>query len=165
MELKDLGITLQENARDTSDQIIRRWREIADAEPWLALPPNLSFDHLPQLIRGMANAALCSDFSREACAEVAATAADHGHYRAGEGFDENLIYREYHLLRRAFADRLQEDHGRGAFVFMATMRLDSIGSLCQAAALHGLHRGPSIQDGRDSEVLRDLLDRWPLPES
>lgn len=164
MELLDLCETVKGNARAIAVQIVSRWREIADAEPWLALPPELDFDHLPELIRALAAAALCTEYERGLCRAAAGLAAEHGATRAEQGFGENLIHREYHLLRRALAERMKRDHGENATVYYATMRLDALVSVVAAAALYGFNRS-AIDDARWPDILDDLLDDWPLPTS
>jgi hypothetical protein len=163
MELLALCETLKGNAADVADRIIDRWQEIARSEPWLALPPDLDFDHLPDLIRELAGAALCTEFDRALCEGMVATAARHGEHRGREGFAEDLLYREYHLLRRAMAERMKRDHGESAVVYLATMRLDTLTSLSEAAALHGLHRERLEESRPWSRVVDELMDGWPLP--
>ena len=143
--------------------LIRRWHEVGANEPWLALPENLDFDHLPDLIRSIASAALCTEFDREACREAIYLAAEHGQHRAEQGFGDDLIHREYHLLQRALGRRVQEEHGENARSYYATMRLDALMSLLGAGALHGVHRAELESEGRWPQVLDDLLAGWPLP--
>ena len=165
IQLLTLGETLKGNADDIANQIVTRWQEIARVEPWLALPSDLDFDHLPTLIRQLAAAALCTEFDRGLCEQVARTAAEHGEYRAAEGFHDDLIYREYHLLGRAMWERMREDHGESAMAYLAAMRLDALTGLGTAAALYGLHRDRVTGTRSWAEVLEDLLDKWPLPSS
>lgn len=163
MELLALCETLKGKAEAIADQIVDRWQEIARSEPWLALPPDIDFDHLPDLIRGLAGAALCTEFDRSLCEQVVRTAAQHGEHRDREGFPDDLIYREYHLLRRAMWERLRRDHGESAMAYLAAMRLDALSSLATAAALHGLHRHELTEKRPWSRVLQELLDDWPFP--
>lgn len=165
MKLLTLCETLKAKAEDVTSQILRRWTEIAEAEPWLALPPDVDFDHLPELIRGLSGAALCTEFHRGLCEDVARIAALHGERRSREGFNDELVYREYHLLRRGMWERMKRDHGDSAIVFLATMRLDALTSLATAAALHGLHRDEVGEKRPWARVLEQLLDEWPLPRS
>ena len=165
MELKDLGEKIARDAPDIADQIINRWGEICVREPWLTLPDDLDFDHLPELIERMAGASLASDFARERCRDLLATSATHGEHRARQGFEEGLIYREYHLLRRALWTRLKEERGEGADVYYASMRLDTVSTLATAGALHGMHREELQAQGRWPGILEEIMTEWPLPES
>lgn len=162
MDLPTLCQTLTAHAHSIAARVVRRWEEIAGAEPWLALPADLDFDHLPDLIRALAAAALCTEYDHTLCREAMEAAAGHGAHRAKQGFGENLIHREYHLLRRALAFSMKDEHGESAAVYYATMRLDALMSLMSAAALHGLHRQAFDDEGRWPAVLDELLDGWPL---
>ena len=165
MDLRVLCETMKANARAVATAIVEHWGTITESEPWHALPEDLDHDHLPDLIRALAGAALCTEFDRELCGEVVDVSAKHGRHRADEGFDDALIYREYHLLRRALWDHLKSEHGENATVFYATMRLDALVSLANAASLHGLNRDRLDADGRWPAALEELLADWPLPGS
>ena len=163
MDLKQLCDRIVREAHDIADQIINRWTEIARSEPWLALPDDLDFDHLPELIQNMARAALCTDFDHGHCRALLMTAATHGDHRAREGFEEELIYREYHLLRRALWTRMKQQHGETADVYYASMRLDTISTLAATGALHGMHQREFKEQGRWPDVLEDVMADWPAP--
>ncbi|HUG38845.1 MAG TPA: RsbRD N-terminal domain-containing protein [Longimicrobiales bacterium] len=163
MELKELCDRISEEAADITEQVLHRWGEIAESEPWLALPADLDFDHLPALIRRMAVASLCTTFDRGACRDMLAAAATHGEHRARQGFDESLIYREYHLLRRALWARMKSDHGESANVYYASIRMDAISTLATAGALHGMHRTELEEQGRWPAVLEEIMTEWSLP--
>lgn len=165
MDLTTLCRSLQSDADTIADEIVDSWKDISDSEQWLELPEQLDHDHLPDMIRSLAEAGLCTDFQRKACHKVGQIAAEHGAHRATEGFGENLIYREYHLLRRALASTMKERHGESATVYYASMRVDVLVSLASAAALHGLHKDELEREGRWPNVLQELLDGWPLPDS
>lgn len=162
-DLLTLCETLKANAEEVATDIVRRWGEIAVGEPWQALPPGLGNDHLPSLIRSLADAALCTEFDREMCRAMVRDSAKHGQDRGDEGFDESLLYREYHLLRRALWQRMKEEHGETRTVYYATMRIDALVSLANSAALYGLNSATLDEEGRWPEVLDELLEEWPLP--
>ena len=161
-ELKRLCEKIGREAADITDQILHRWTEISANEPWLALPEDLDFDHLPELIQRMAGAALCTDFEREPCRALLATAATHGEHRARQGFEETLIYREYHLLRRALWTRMTEEGGEHADAYYASMRMDTISTLATAGAIHGMHREELEAQGRWPDILEEIMTEWPL---
>lgn len=163
IELLALCETLKSNADEVATDVLDRWQVIGEAEPWQALPADLDHDHLPALIRSLASAALCTDFDPDLCRELVGDSAEHGTHRAREGMDDALIYREYHLLRRALARRMQEEHGEGATVYYATMRIDALVSLATTAALYGMNRSELEEEGRWPDVLNEMLEEWPLP--
>lgn len=163
MDLLALCETLKSNATDVAGAIVDRWRTIGQSEPWHALPDRLDFDHLPALIRALAGAALCTEFDRGLCRQLVETSATHGEHRAEQGLEESLLYREYHLLRRALWEQMKSKHGENATVYYATMRLDTLTSLATAAALQGLNRSRLERNDSWPDVLDQLLDEWPLP--
>lgn len=165
MDLLTICETMKGNAEDVAGAIVDRWRTIGASEPWHALPEDLDFDHLPTLIRDLAGAALCTEFDRALCRQVVETSSAHGTHRGEEGFGEALLYREYHLLRRALWEQMSAVHGQTATVHYATMRLDALISLANAASLHGLNRDDLQKQGRWPDVLDRLIDDWPLPQS
>lgn len=163
IDLVTLCETLKANAQEVATDILARWDEVAKGEPWQALPPGLDTDHLPQLIRSLAGAALCTEFDLKLCRKVVRDSAEHGKTRAREGMGDTLLYREYHLLRRALWQQMKEQHGETATVYYATMRLDALVSLANSAALHGLNWAALDEEGRWPQILDELLDEWPLP--
>lgn len=163
MELLTLCESIKSNAETITSQVLDHWGTIAEAEPWHALPEDLDHDHLPHLLRSLAGAGLCTEFDRDMCREVVQHSATHGRHRAAEGFDDGLLYREYHLLRRALWKQVKLDHGESATVYYATMRLDALIGLASSAALHGMNWAALDEEGRWPQVLEELLDEWPLP--
>lgn len=163
LDLQPLCDSLQANAEAVATAIVDRWQVIAQSEPWQALTPGLDHNHLPDLIDSLAGAALCTDFDRDLCRKMVRDSAEHGKHRAEEGLDDTLLYREYHLLRRALWQQMKEDHGENATVFYATMRIDALVSLANSAALHGLNWVHLEKDGRWPHVLDELMAEWPLP--
>lgn len=163
MDLLTICESMKANAEDVAAAVVDRWAQVGEAEPWNRLPADLDHDHLPKLIRNLAGAGLCTEFDRGMCATLVKTAAEHGEYRDEQGFGEDLIYREYHLLRRALWQQLKETHGESATVYYATMRVDALVSLATSAGLHGLHRDALENQGDWPEILDRMLDEWPLP--
>jgi hypothetical protein len=163
LDLLSLAEMIKANAEEISADILARWERIGRTETWHRLPEDLDHDHMPQLIRAMAAAALGTEFDRSLCERVVDLAAQHGYHRSREGLDEALIYREYHLLRRALWERLKTQHGENATVYYAAMRLDTLISLTTAAAVHGWNREGLTDVGRWPDALEELLTDWPLP--
>lgn len=163
MDLRGLCESLKANAEEIATAIIDRWDVIAKGEPWQALPQGLDQDHLPHLVRSLADAALCTEFDRDLCRRMVRISAEHGKHRGEEGLGDALLYREYHLLRRALWQRMKDEHGETATVYYATMRIDALVSLANSAALYGLNWAALDEEGRWPHVLDELLDEWPLP--
>ncbi len=165
MDLLTLCESMKANAETVATAVIDHWESIAEGEPWQALPPDLDHNHLPQLVRSLAAAGLCTDFDRELCRSMVHDSAEHGRHRAAEGLEDALLYREYHLLRRALWQHMKKDHGETATVYYATMRIDALISLANSAALYGLNWKTLEAEGRWPDVLDELLDEWPLPRA
>lgn len=165
MELRTLCESMKSSAEEITRRILERWEVIAKGESWQALPPGLDHDHLPNLVRSLASAGLCTDYDSELCDRMVRDSAEHGKYRAEQGFSDSLLYREYHLLRRALWQQLTEDHGESATVYYATMRVDALISLANSAALYGLNWRSLEEEGRWPDVLDEILEQWPLPRT
>lgn len=165
MDLRTLCESMKSGAEEISHRILDRWDVIAGEEAWQALPSDLDHNHLPELIRSLASAGLCTDFDSELCAKMVRDSAEHGRHRAEEGLSDNLLYREYHLLRRALWQRFKDEHGDSATVYYATMRIDALISLANSAALYGLNWKTLDADGRWPQALDELLEEWPLPRT
>lgn len=163
MDLHTLCHRIVEESERIAEQVVHRWGEITASEPWLSLPDDLDFDHMPDLIRRMALASLCTEFQRDRCRDLIASAAVHGEHRARQGFEETLIYREYHLLRRALWSRMKQEEGENARIYIASMRMDTISTLATAGALHGMHRQELEAQGRWPDILEEIMTEWPLP--
>lgn len=165
MDLDQIGQILSASADDLALAVVQRWEELSEAEEWLALPDDLDMNHLPALIRSLADSALLSDFSRRECRRVVDAAALHGQHREEAGFAEDLIFREHHLLRRALWNQLRERFGENAQTFYAAMRLDTVIGLATTASLQGYHWKKLEEHGRWPRALDELLEEWPgLPE-
>lgn len=166
LDLDQIGEILKTSADEVALSVVQRWRELGKAEEWLTLPEDLDMDHLPSLIRSLADSALVSDFGKPECTRLVDAAALHGQHREEAGFGEDLIFREYHLLRRSLWNRLRERFGENAQTFYATMRLDTVIGLATAASLQGYHWKKLNEQGRWPQALDELLEEWPgLPEA
>ncbi len=155
---------INDDADEISRDVLERWAKIADHEPWLALPGDLSFDHLPDLVRGLASAAACGRKRRDVHPEPIRMALKHGETRRNDGFDEDLVFREYHLLRRAIWDYIRERWGKERDAVDAIMRLDSGITVSTAASLRGFHRDTLEAAGRWDSVVQELFEDWPFPD-
>jgi hypothetical protein len=151
---------------DNSDLIARQtledWKDLADREPWHRLPPELDMDHLPQLIRDLARTALGTFFGAEERRDLAFNSVKHGEHRFETAVSEEMLSREYELLRWALWQRLKgmwpsEDASQ------AIIRLDSALSFAQGATLRGYHRRVIEQTGDWPDALDRYLEEWAFP--
>ena len=132
--------TIAKSLEEHPKEVLGEWHKLTRQEPWLALPEIFSLNHLPEVIRGLARAALVAPGDRNALAEKVWAAAQHGQDRLEQGFAEHLIHTEYHLLRRSLWRFIQREHGQSLQHYEAIARLDAATTLATSAALLGYHR-------------------------
>lgn len=125
--------------RDTAD-IMERWLDAAEEEPWFSTPRSAMVDELPHVIRRLADVALRHPADEALHRENVMAAARHGEERREQGLDTEAIFREYHFLRVALWRYLQElvddEHTR----IRAITRVDLAISIASRASLYGHHR-------------------------
>ena len=157
--------TIAKSLEEHPDEVLGEWHKLTRQEPWLALPEVASLNHLPEVIRGLAAAALVAPGDREALAEKIWAAAQHGQDRLEQGFPEHLIHTEYHLLRRSLWRFIERNHGQSLQHYEAIARLDAATTLATAAALLGYHRAALEKRGDwPAAVERLIADRQPEAE-
>jgi len=158
--LKETARVIAANADQLARTVVGDWGSIIEREPWLALPAVIDQDHLPDLIRCLADCAVGREFDRGACRGLIDTAASHGHSRYILGVDENILFREYHLLRHGIWNHLRDDYGASEEMVPVITRFDAGITLSTRASLHGYHRATHEHTGRWPDVLGTLLDEW-----
>lgn len=151
------------SAVDLALEITLQWKLKATAEPWFTFPESIDFDHLAELIASLADVALDRSMDPEVRRRKIWAAARHGQERRESGFHEELIFREYDLLRRALWQYIRDHHGTSQPSTNVILAIDSGISLAAAASLRGFHRDAFEAAGRWPQALEDLLGRWPQP--
>jgi hypothetical protein len=149
------------HADTIAKQMVLAWRRIAETEVWLSLPPEMSFDALPNVIKAIAVAALNDHFLEDALRDILRYSAEHGLHRSQDGFQEGYLYTEYHLMRRTLWDYMRA-HLEGAQAIAVITRVDAAISLATMAGLRGFHQMTFVQRGDWPDALYRLLDEWPL---
>jgi hypothetical protein len=148
---------IEQEAEALVKWVLEAWGVIAEAEPWLALPPDLDQDHLPQLVRELSAAALDGARSESLRRQLLYTAAEHGAHRRDSGFAEDLIHTEYHLLRRALWSYLRKQFGENDDTVEVILRVDATITLAAAGSLLGYHRTALEAAGRWPDGLEKVL--------
>lgn len=151
------------SAVDLALEITLQWKLKAAAEPWFTFPDQINFDHLPELIASLADVALDRSVDPEVRRRKIWAAARHGRERREHGFHEELIFREYDLLRRALWQYIRDHHGTTQPTTNVILAVDSGITLAASASLRGFHRDAFEAAGRWPEALEELLGRWPQP--
>ncbi len=158
--------SIRTHLHDETPRIVRWlldcWTSICTTEPWLVLPPDLDQDHLPQLVRDLADAALADGESDDARRRLVWTAVEHGAQRRRCGFAENLIYTEYHLLRRTLWRYLRERFPESPGTVEAILRIDAAITISSSGSLLGFHRDTLEQVGRWPQGVQKVLDDHEL---
>jgi hypothetical protein len=135
----ELGDRMVAEADDIARRVIVLWSGLSADEPWLSRYTALTQDHLPDMIRALADAALLRSGSREAGKALVRAARDHGRSRRREGHPDVAIPGEYLLLRRALRPILAELAREPTVLTSAVAHIELGISLAEAAALHGYH--------------------------
>ncbi len=156
---EEFGHRLIAEADDIARRITVLWSGLARDEPWLDRYTALTQDHLPEMIRALATAALLRSGSQDAGRGLVRAARQHGSTRRDEGLDDVTIPGEYLLLRRALRPIVAELAGQPALLTSVVAHLELAMGLAEAAALHGYHRDePDASPPEDLEAA--CLSEW-----
>lgn len=162
--MKKLGKYLRDNATQIAQETLAGWSELAEHEPWQKLPQGLDMDHLPQLIACLAETSLITFFGSDERRALAENAVKHGQHRFNEGVTDDVLQREYELVRWGLWSRVKEQ-APPRTASEAIIRLDSAMTFALGATLRGYHRH-TIQETSDwSEALARYIAEWSFPSS
>lgn len=149
-----------ESLRESSDAVVDRWCDRVQVQPWLDLPPDLTLDHIPELLDAMAGALLGEPSTEEGRRVAVRMAMKHGSDRRNHGFDDEVLHHEHHLLRASIWDVIRERWGHDQVCFDAIARVDVVTTLTTSASLHGYHQVEP--DARADTVTRLAAEEpWP----
>lgn len=157
--MQQLATYLAENADGIARDIMQDWNELGEQQPWRRVPEYLDQDHLPDMIRALARAALASFFELDARREVVRVAALHGEHRFEQGASEEILSREYELLRWSLWRRLRAQ-ASSHDASQAIIRIDSALTLGHGASLRGYHRAHIELGGDWQETLEQYVQEW-----
>ena len=161
MTTDELSRVINSEKELIAHSIVEQWRQIAESEVWHSLPPQMSYDDLPNVLAAIATAGLAPKFEDPALADILRYSALHGDHRNTEGFQEGFIYTEYHLLRRSLWQYVRERLDANTSMAVIT-RIDAAISLATMAGLRGFHCR-TFEERGDWPAARDrLLSAWPL---
>lgn len=138
---------IREDLKDNTEKVVQRWESLTADRPWSGLPRDWRIDHLPDVIEGLADTALQRPLAQSDVRERLKAIARHGEERRKQGLEEGHILREYHYLRVAISEYLQDRWGRQEEVIGALLRIDAAITLATGASLLGYHR--TELDARD----------------
>lgn len=158
--MEELGRNLKQDADRIGREVIGEWDRLGTAEPWHRLPKNIDLDHLPDMIRALAEAALLSFFGEDERYGLAVACVRHGDHRYSTGHSEEVLAREYGLLRAALWQRVRSLATDSTAAAHAIIRLDSALTFAHGASLRGYHRDHIEQTADFETVLDAYVEQW-----
>lgn len=151
-----------EHIRSHRQEIMAAWEELVREEPWYSLPPEHRVNDLPEVLEGLAGAALCDPGDRAAHRRSVDAACAHGMSRRALGIPDHLMFTEYHLLRRAVWYHVTRRFGSSDATTKAIMRIDSAISVATNASMWGYNRAEIEALGKWEEGIDRIVDSSPL---
>lgn len=146
---------LFERLASQADVVVAEWDRLSDEEPWRGLPPAHRVDALPALVRGLVSMALADTGPGERVQAGLAPAFEHGAQRRRLGFPDDVLFREYQILRDALW-RLVRSEARQEEAHQAIFCLDAAITVATRASLLGYHRAEIDAAGRWEEMARQV---------
>ena len=137
-------------------EILADWQHQEAGQPWFAQPAEHGFDLLPDLIGQLLTTACCAPDDGAKYRAMLAAASDHGAQRRAQGFGQELLPTEYHLLREAVWRVLRRhapDHA-----LRAVFHVDRAITVATRASFVGYHREALAAAGRWPAALEQVAD-------
>ena len=138
--------------------VMVEWQEITRDEPWLSLPAEHQMDAVPAVVLALADAALCDPPGTTEDEALVAAAAKHGRTRFEQGFDQALLFTEYHLIRTALWHYIRSKYSQAADTML---RIDAAITVATSASLFGFHRDELETSGQWPAVVQALIEDAP----
>jgi hypothetical protein len=157
--MQQLAAHLSENADAIAKDIMQDWNKLGEEQPWRRVPQYLDQDHLPAMIRSLADTALAGFFDLDARRRAVHVAAQHGEHRFEQGASEEILSREYELLRWSLWRRLKSQ-AASERASQAIIRIDSALTLAHGASLRGYHRAHIERSGDWPAALERYVQEW-----
>jgi hypothetical protein len=146
---------LLQRLADRADLVVEAWDRLSDTEPWRGLPPAHRIDALPKLVRGLVSMALAEVGAEERARAGLGPAFEHGEQRRRLGFPDDVLFREYQILRDALWKVVQAN-ARQEEAHQAILCLDAAITVATRASLLGYHRPEIDASGRWEEMARQI---------
>lgn len=139
---RDVLMSLTQEVIDAAAEfaaaVVRDWKVLAEQYNWTGPGESIDEDHLAELIEKLGRAAIARERGDLAASkELIRAAVRHGFARREDGFDEEMLFREYHLLRRGLWNELRKREPGSAT--KAIMGIDAEITMATAASLQGFH--------------------------
>lgn len=144
-------------------EVMAEWTAFSAEEPWLALAPEDRLDTLPEAVGALARWALKAPESEAARRRALELAALHGRTRRRQGYEDVLLFREYHAMREALWRFLRRAAGDATAAIGAMLTLDRALTYVTRAALLGYHAEELEARGEWPDRLEELCADAALP--
>lgn len=138
------------------EEIVTEWLAVATEEPWSGLTRDERLNHLPDLVRGILDASLCTPAEPRAHREKVAAAIQHGMQRRRQGFDGTLLFAAYTFIREAMRRHLLECDLPRPAATEALLRIDIATTVASLASLRGFYRSEHEKHGRWEELVEEM---------
>jgi hypothetical protein len=147
-------------------EILHEWLALIEEEPWVELPSDDRFDHLPSVVTQLLAAMSQPDAATIGC--LVAAACQHGADRRAQGVTDRLLFIEYLHLRAALWRVLRAAMPEEPSVAAQAMLAIDVGiGAASRASLLGFHQQEIVATGvwprpleqvrADLEVLAPVL--------
>jgi hypothetical protein len=156
--MESIRQTIIDDAPAVVTRVLDRWKAVSVDEPWWDME-HVDADHLHELVRVTAEAALDEEPDEDTVRRFVLTARDHGRDRREDGHRDTVVHHEFVLLRRALWADIKEQHGVSAASHGAMTRLAVALSHAEIASLHGYHELDLPRDSAARAPER-LVQEW-----
>jgi hypothetical protein len=148
--------------RSDTDAVMKRWRHAVATEPGLMGARDLDVDSLPELIGTAVDVLDERPDPDTARRNLLHWALEHGRHRICEGVPDDMLFKEYHVLRYALWDTIRERHGANRNSTAVITKLDAVLSVAARASLRGYYHEHFEKGGVDTA--ENLLEDGPWPD-
>ena len=157
--------TICERVTEHVPQLLRRFTDVTEQEPWIHLPADYRVNFLAEVVSMATRLALRSPDDEELCRRLVHGAARHGENRLEQGLPDAIIFQELYLVREALWLHIKESSGdlESGLAAEAIVRIDMALSIASKASLRGYHRPAFEKRGDWPQMIDQLLDEWAPP--
>lgn len=151
-----LAEKIAEVAAELAEGVAHDWNAEAAKSPHLEIPKPVDANRLADLIVLLTKAAeerRSGDYGPD-FREMIRAAIRHGRDRRDDGFSEDLLLAEYHLLRRAVWEHLKSISPLGAAETI--LRIDAEITVATSASLHGFQ---AVEE-EEEDLVEGIATRW-----
>ena len=154
-----------EHLKDRIADIMLEMTALTADEPWVSLPAEHRVDGLPNATERLFDWALCDPENESHRVMALEVAAVHGRTRREQGLGDDVLLREYYLLREAIWRVVRALHGGDVTTEKVVVmgRLDRALSTSQRAALLGYYSAELTARGDWPHRLHLLCAEAALP--